>query len=186
MLIRHAEAAGGPVDADRPLTERGTRQAAAIGDRLVQAELAPHRALVSPARRAAQTWELASARLAAGPRPAVDARIYDNTVEALLAVIRETPDDVQVLAVVGHNPSIAELVAVLDDGQGDPATRSGAGAGFPAGGTAVFALATSFAAIAPGGATRRAGSTGGTVSRRPTRRPRRPSPGASSTSRVGG
>jgi phosphohistidine phosphatase len=152
VLIRHAQAAGGPVDADRPLTERGTRQAAAIGDRLVQAGLAPHRALVSPARRAAQTWELASARLTS-PQPTVDARIYDNTVEALFVVIRETPDDVQTLAVVGHNPSIGELVAVLDDGQGDPAARRGVDAGFPAGGTAVFALATPFAAIAPGEAT---------------------------------
>jgi phosphohistidine phosphatase len=80
----------------------------------------------------------------------VDARIYDNTVEALLAAIRETPEDVATLAVVGHNPSVAELAGVLDDVQASPAARCEVDAGFRTGGIAVFLLATPFAAIAPG------------------------------------
>jgi phosphohistidine phosphatase len=153
LLIRHAKAAVGPVDADRPLTKRGARRAAAIGSWLEQAEVVPDRVLVSPARRAAQTWERAAAPLVPGLRPIIDTRIYDNTVEALLAGIRDTPDDVRTLAVVGHNPSIAELTAVLDDGQGSPGARRDADAGFRTGGVAVFVVATPFAAIAPGVAT---------------------------------
>lgn len=153
LLIRHAKAAGGPVDADRPLTGRGTRHAAAIGTWLAQSGSAPDRVLVSPARRAMETWQQASATLAQAPPPVVDARIYDNTAEALLAAIQETPGDVQALAVVGHNPSIGELAADLDDGQGDPAARREVEAGFPTGGVAVFLLATPFAEIAPGAAT---------------------------------
>jgi phosphohistidine phosphatase len=152
VLVRHARAADGPVDADRPLTERGARHAAAIGAWLEQAGCVPDRVLVSPARRAGQTWERAGERLVQAVRPIVDTRIYDNTVEALLAAIRETPDDVQILAVVGHNPSIGELAAALDDGQGNPAARGDLDAGVPAGGVAVFLLATPFAAIAPGAA----------------------------------
>jgi phosphohistidine phosphatase len=151
VLVRHAQAAEGPVDADRPLTERGARHAAAIGSWLEQAGLVPDRVLVSPARRAVQTWEQAGALLH-GPRPTVDTQIYDNTVEALFEAIRETPDDVRTLAVVGHNPSIGELVAALDDGQGDPAARHAADAGVPAGTVAVFVLGTPFAAITPGAA----------------------------------
>jgi phosphohistidine phosphatase len=153
VLVRHAQAADGPVDADRPLTGRGARHAAAIGTWLEQAGFVPDRVLVSPARRAVQTWEQAGTGLPQGPPPTVDTRIYDNTVEALLAAIQETPDDVGTLAVVGHNPSIGELVAVLDDGQGNPAARRDADAGFPTGSVAVFLLATPFAGIAPGAGT---------------------------------
>jgi phosphohistidine phosphatase len=153
LLVRHAKAADGPVDADRPLTERGARRAAAIGAWLGQAGIVPDRVLVSPARRAVQTWEHAGAALVPGLRPIVDPRIYDNTVEALLAAIQETPEDVRTVVVVGHNPSIGELAADLDDGQGSPAAQQHLDAGFPTGGVAVFLLATPFAELAPGTAT---------------------------------
>ena len=153
LLVRHAKAVDGSVDADRPLTTRGEHRAAAIGVWLDQAASVPDLVLVSPARRAAQTWELASAPLTSGRPPVIDARIYDNTVESLLEVIRETPDDVRTVAVVGHNPSIGELATVLDDGQGSAEARNAADAGFPTGGVAVFALRAPFADIAPGTAT---------------------------------
>jgi phosphohistidine phosphatase len=152
VLVRHAQAADAPVDADRRLTEQGTRQAAAIGSWLEEAGVVPDRVVVSPARRAGQTWEQASARLTTDP-PIVDPRIYDNTVEALLAVIRETADDVRTVAVVGHNPSIGTLSAALDDGRGDPTARRDLHTGFPTGAVAVFTLATTAAAIAAGEAT---------------------------------
>jgi phosphohistidine phosphatase len=153
LLVRHAKAADGPVDADRPLTTRGERRAAAIGAWLEQAGSVPDLVFVSPARRAAQTWELASAPLTSGPPPVLDARIYHNTVESLLEVVRETPDDVRTVAVVGHNPSIGELAAALDDGQGSAEARNAVDSGFPTGGVAVFVLPTSFAEIEPGAAT---------------------------------
>jgi phosphohistidine phosphatase len=153
LLVRHAKAAGGAVDADRPLTGQGARDAAAIGTWLAQAGLVPDRVLVSPARRAVQTWERAGAALVPGVRPILDPRIHDNTVEALLAAVRETPEDVRTVAVVGHNPSVGELAGILDDGQGSPAARRDLDAGFPTGGVAVFSLAEPFAAIAPGAAT---------------------------------
>ena len=155
LLIRHARAAGGPVDSERQLTEEGMQQAAAIGSWLVQAGLVPDRVLVSPARRAVQTWEQASAALVSGLRPIVDARIHVNTVDALLAAIREIPEDALTGAVVGHNPSVGELAGVLDDGQSDPVARREVESGFPAGGVAVFDLAVPFAAVVPGAATLR-------------------------------
>jgi phosphohistidine phosphatase len=155
LLIRHARAAGGPVDLERPLTAEGVQQAAALGAWLEHAGLVPDRILVSPARRAVQTWEQAGAALSSGAQPMGDARVGDNTVDALLAAIRETPEDVLSVAVVGHNPSIGELAGVLDDGRSDPGARRGVESGFPAGGVAVFDLAVSFAAVGPGAATLR-------------------------------
>ncbi len=153
VLIRHAQAADGPVDIDRPLTEQGLRQAAAIGPWLERSGLVPGAVLVSPARRAQQTWEQAAAALEPAPTSAVDARILDNTVEAVLAAVQETSEDVRTLAVVGPNPAVRELVELLDDGQGDPAARRTLDTGFPTCGVAVLDLTVPFAAVAPGAAT---------------------------------
>jgi phosphohistidine phosphatase len=62
-------------------------------------------------------------------------------------VLRETPDDVETLALVGHNPSIGALAADLD---GSPSARSDLDIGFPAGAVAVFVLGTAFADVAEG------------------------------------
>jgi phosphohistidine phosphatase len=55
VLIRLAEAADGLADSDRPLTARGRRDAAAIGDWLGGQTLSLHRVVVSPARRTRET-----------------------------------------------------------------------------------------------------------------------------------
>src|SRR3954469_500534 len=123
LLIRHAKAGEAATDAERPLTGRGKRQATSIGSWLEDAGLVPDRVLISPARRAAQTWELASAQLGERPDQGVEARIYDNTAEAVLGAVRETDDAVETLAVVGHTPSIGQLSYDLDDGEGDPTAR---------------------------------------------------------------
>ena len=152
VLVRHAQAADAPVDAERPLTGLGARRAAAIGSWLEQSGLLPDHVLVSPARRAAQTWEQASQQLPQAPTPTVEGRIYDNTVEAVLAAVRDVPDDVATLVVVGHNPAIGELTVALDDGSGDPRARQDVQAGFPTGGVAVFSLSAPLDAVAPGSA----------------------------------
>jgi phosphohistidine phosphatase len=153
LLIRHAKAGEAATDAERPLTGRGERQARSIGSWLEDAGFVPDRALVSPARRAAQTWELAAAQLGERPDPVVEPRIYDNTVEAVLDAVRETDDDVEALVVVGHNPSIGQLAYDLDDGEGSAAARRDLEAGFPTGTVAVFTLATPFGELGPGTAT---------------------------------
>ena len=153
LLIRHAQAADAPADRDRPLTGRGARAAAAIGNWLQQSGYVPDAALVSTALRAQQTWAAAAESLDANREPTPDQRIYDNTVEALLDVIGEAPDEVTTLAVVGHNPSIGEFAASLDDGEGDDAARRALQAGFPTGAVAVFQVGTAFGDLAPGRAT---------------------------------
>lgn len=153
VLVRHAQAADAPVDRDRPLTEHGAARAGAIGSWLRQAAVVPDLVLVSPALRATQTWERAAASLGAQAAPTVDQRIYDNTVHAVLSAITETSDDVTVLIVVGHNPSLGRLAFELDDGDGDPSAREHLHAGFPAGAVAVFELGSSFAELAPGAGT---------------------------------
>jgi len=140
VLIRHAKAAQGGIDSERPLAERGLADSAAVGRWLASHDVVPDRVVVSPARRASQTWQLAGAELGAAAKPVVDERVYDNTLSDLLRVVRESPPDVRTLALVGHNPSIAELASVLDDRRGEPAARQELAQKYPTGGVAVFEL----------------------------------------------
>jgi phosphohistidine phosphatase len=148
VLVRHAKSeSDGGVDARRPLAERGVADARAVGGWLAGHGLIPDRVVVSPARRARQTWDLARAELKEAPEPVVDERIYANTVGDLLAVVGETPPDVRTLVVVGHNPSMAELALALDDGRGDAGARTELGRKYPTSGVAVFAVDGEWAAV---------------------------------------
>jgi phosphohistidine phosphatase len=84
----------------------------------------PDLVVVSPATRARQTWEGAQAVLGVSVEVLIDDRIYDNDVDSLLAVIRDTPEHVRTLGLVGHNPSFELLAHELDDRVGDDALRS--------------------------------------------------------------
>lgn len=141
------------MDLDRPLTDDGAEHARAIRAWLTRADLVPDRVLLSPARRAVETWEGAAGGLEPKPDSIVEPRIFDNTIESLLAAIREVGDDVRTLAVVGHNPSIGELARALDDGQGSSTARAEIEVGFRAGGVAVFSVGAPFAALVPDAAT---------------------------------
>ena len=145
MLVRHAEAGPAAGDADRRRTERGEREAAAVGRWLAEAGTVPDRVLVSPARRARQTWDSATTALQTALEPVLEDRVLDNTADAVLGVVRATDEEVGILLVVGHNPSLGSLAAALDPHRPD-VLRSG----FPPGTAAVFDLPVPFAAVAPG------------------------------------
>jgi phosphohistidine phosphatase len=140
VLIRHAKAADGDVDIERPLTGRGRRDAGAVGRWLGRSGIAIDRVLVSPAQRARETWAAAAAELPGAAAAEVEDRIYDNDVDTLLAVLRDVPDTVQGLALVGHNPSVERLANDLDDGEGDPDSREQLADGYSTSGIAVFEI----------------------------------------------
>jgi phosphohistidine phosphatase len=110
LLLRHAKSAWPPGVPDhlRPLNERGLRDAPAAGRMLAER---PHvdLALVSPAVRTEQTFDLAVAELPARPPMRTDERIYEAQVADLLDVIAQTDDSVRRLLLVGHNSSIEML-----------------------------------------------------------------------------
>lgn len=153
VVIRHAKAGEAPLDIERPLTARGHRDATAIGDWLQEQSVAPDRAVVSPARRAMQTWSGAAAQLTGAPEPLVDERVYANVMNLLLDIVTETPDDVRTLVLVGHNPAFAALAHELDDGRGDAAARRELHASFPTSAVAVFELAGPWSAVDAGAGT---------------------------------
>jgi phosphohistidine phosphatase len=152
VLVRHAKAAVGSPDFERPLSERGQRDAAAIGRWLREHGIAPDRIVVSPATRALQTLERLAAAFDPLPTHEVDSRIYDNSVRELLTIARETSPDTHTVVLVGHSPSMHQLAASLDDGSGDPAARATLADKFPTSAVAVFAV-DEWAALSFGAAT---------------------------------
>ena len=115
VIVRHAKSAwpDGVPDARRPLSARGRRDAPAAG-RWLRDRIGHIGAVVcSPAARTRQTWELVAAMLDGTPDPIFDERVYAASAEALLAVVRGLPDDVDPAVLVGHNPGVADLVALL-------------------------------------------------------------------------
>jgi phosphohistidine phosphatase len=119
LVLRHSKSAypEGVADFDRPLAPRGKRDAVAAGQWLRDQALAPDQVSCSVAERARQTWDLISDQLgvasAGNDVVRYDPRLYSADVEDLIGIIRETPAEVDILALVGHNPASADLVLAL-------------------------------------------------------------------------
>ena len=142
MLLRHAKTERpepGQRDRDRKLTKRGRNDAPLIGAYMARHGLTPDLALVSPAKRTQETWELAAPAFAEVPRVVSDDRIYNATTEALIEVIGATRG-AHSLIVVGHNPSLHD-VAVQLTASGDIDARERLAEKLPTSGLVVIDLA---------------------------------------------
>jgi phosphohistidine phosphatase len=114
-LLRHAKSGwDDPVkrDFDRPLNPRGRRAAATVGREMRRLGLAFDRVVASPARRVIETIEEVASSF--GPlAPDYDERIYLAPTPTLFELVRETPDAVERLLLVGHSPGMEELALLL-------------------------------------------------------------------------
>ena len=68
--------------------------------------------MVSPAERVRSTWS-GIRQVDDPPTVRIDERIYAASVDELVEVVQELPDDVRTAVLVGHNPGIEELVGSL-------------------------------------------------------------------------
>lgn len=143
ILLRHAHAElpAGTEDLDRPLSAEGLAAAEAVGRWLVEQGLVPDCVLCSPARRTRETLEAVL-----GVVGYVDQRLEPDIYEATPGALIELIDrhcEVGRLMVVGHNPGLERLVALMESGQ------SGDYRGMPPAGVAVLTLPAD-AALEPG------------------------------------
>jgi phosphohistidine phosphatase len=121
ILLRHAEAV--PIetpgdDQQRPLSTRGEQEAQAAGRWLAAHGVRPDRVLCSPTRRTDETARLALAAMTGAPPPQAAAEIYDASPGELLALLDQHAET-GTLMLVGHNPGIERLVALLVEGRSD-------------------------------------------------------------------
>lgn len=121
ILLRHAEAV--PIetsgdDRQRPLSSHGEQEAQAAGLWLASHNIRPQRVLCSPARRTVETARLALTALDSLPVPQLAEEIYDASPGELLALL-DQHGDIGSVMLVGHNPGIERLVALLVEGRSD-------------------------------------------------------------------
>lgn len=152
VVMRHAKAESvASSDHARELTDRGRADAEEAGRWLAGRGVSPDAALVSDAARALQTWEHVAT--GAGWQCPVDhsAGLYSAGADSVFDLLTETPASVSTLVVLGHNPTMASLAELLDDGDGDAdATTALLTRGFPTAGLAVFAVEVPWADLGPG------------------------------------
>lgn len=143
ILMRHAEAeraAGSGRDRDRALSARGREDAAAMGRALAARGLKPDLALVSPAKRTTQTWELAHDAFG-DVEVRDDDPLYNGGADTLRRLIEGAEDDAGCLMLVAHNPGVHVLaVEYLIESAASPAILDRMTGGFPPGAAAVFSV----------------------------------------------
>lgn len=174
VLLRHAKAeqVRGKADHDRELTPRGRRDARAVGQWLRDAAdtgLLPSGALdlvlCSTSERTSQTLDAVREGGGSVRETLFDERIYEAGADGLLGVLRDVPDSVSTVLMIGHAPGIPALATALRRGRDrstegvdpDEADIDEAGTetakrvsqGFPTCGLAVLELRDRWASLAP-------------------------------------
>jgi len=116
-LLRHAKAekpvkhAWDPADdRNRPLTASGIADAKTVGSWFAARGLIPGIAVVSPAIRALQTWQLAANELKYAVPLRQEPALYEASDAEILKIIRGIPSEFTSAILVGHNPSISDFL----------------------------------------------------------------------------
>jgi phosphohistidine phosphatase len=101
-------------DFERPLSDRGRNETPMMAREIARRAIRPELIISSPAVRALSTARLVAEAMAV-PHHAVrvEPSLYEASIDHYLDVIKTLPDEVQSVLLVGHNPTLTELVNVL-------------------------------------------------------------------------
>ncbi|MBK1786068.1 SixA phosphatase family protein [Prauserella cavernicola] len=115
VILRHAKSDWpyGVADEERPLAERGRRDAPEAGKWLRAHVPAFDLVLCSTAKRTRQTWHLVRRELASPPEVTHDGRLYGASAGTLAAIARELPGEARTVLFIGHNPGLEDFVSEL-------------------------------------------------------------------------
>ena len=120
LVLRHAKSSWDDSaldDHERPLNARGEEDAPRMGQLAREEGLAPDLIVSSDAVRARLTAEAMAD--ATGGRILLDARLYHASATEILAVLRsvvehsDVENGVATVMIVGHNPGLEQLIALL-------------------------------------------------------------------------
>lgn len=118
LIMRHAKSSwsnSSLSDHDRPLNDRGHRDAPQMGELLKAQGLVPELIISSTAKRAWQTAE--NVAHACGYEQAIELTgdLYHAPSETYFEILKEVKDHYQIVMVVGHNPGISDFLDELTD-----------------------------------------------------------------------
>ncbi|MFZ9981574.1 MAG: SixA phosphatase family protein [Cyclobacteriaceae bacterium] len=112
-LIRHAKSSwtdDSLTDFERPLNERGKKDAPRMAKRLKEKDIHPDLMITSPAKRASKTCKEFS-KILKFPKTSIqnEKRLYHASPETILETIRGIRDKFDVVLLFGHNPGLTEF-----------------------------------------------------------------------------
>ena len=120
LLLRHAKSDWDDkslADIDRPLADRGRRDAPRIGRAMRAKGQFPDLIVSSPAARARETIEAVIKAAGLEIAPQFDESIYGATAAGLMKIVRRLPDSSNCVLLVGHNPTFEQVLSRLTDAQ---------------------------------------------------------------------
>ncbi|MCJ7715429.1 MAG: histidine phosphatase family protein, partial [Anaerolineales bacterium] len=119
VIVRHAKSSwdvGGLSDHERPLSDRGLRDAPVMGARLADWGPPVDRVISSSAVRAFTTAELVTQQMGLPwDEIQIEDALYHASEEDMIEIIQEQDDYLDGLMLFGHNPGMTYLVNDLSD-----------------------------------------------------------------------
>lgn len=118
ILMRHAKSDWGDPslsDHQRPLNQRGRRDAPLMADWLATIDMVPDTILSSSAERTRETVALMTPQWSGQPMTSFCEGLYLATPESILSTIRSDAGDAMKLMILAHNPGITALTSGLAD-----------------------------------------------------------------------
>jgi phosphohistidine phosphatase len=116
ILMRHAKSSWKEpelTDHERPLNKRGQKDAPRMGRLLKDKKLVPDLIFSSTAERARQTVEGLVEKSGFKNKVEYVESLYMAEPSVIIETIKNTPDKVDSILVVGHNPGLEGLVQIL-------------------------------------------------------------------------
>ena len=117
LIMRHGKSSGADTelrDHARPLKGRGRRNAKRMGEEILARDLVPDLIVSSTARRARSTARRAAEAAGCGDRIVESRELYMSSAEhQLRAVARYAGDEHERVMIVGHNPTLEDMVERL-------------------------------------------------------------------------
>jgi len=113
IVLRHAKSdqySDAPTDHARPLNPRGIRSAPEIGARLAELGWVPQVVVSSDAERTRQTWSKMKEALGGDPEVRFTRELYLAGPDEASVALRDLPDEIATVMVLGHNPGWEQLV----------------------------------------------------------------------------
>jgi phosphohistidine phosphatase len=116
LLLRHAKSSWsepGLDDHERPLNQRGQRDAPRMGELIREYGLIPDVILTSDAVRARLTAEAVTKAARYAGEILLDSRLYLASPADILSLLPTVRESAETVMIVGHNPGLEQLVEQL-------------------------------------------------------------------------
>jgi phosphohistidine phosphatase len=113
-VVRHAKSSWDQddlIDFDRPLNERGIKNAPEMAKRLINRSAIPQLILSSPANRAISTARIFANEMSISEdKIKQESSIYEGTRGDLARLISRQNPDFDILMLTGHNPGVTDFI----------------------------------------------------------------------------